>query len=265
MQALACPAVISEELAVKRQWHEGALADVARGLGPRIRGEHDVLVDHRGGVGGQFQLCLPQFPEIAHRGGRDRDGAIIAHVADLDPVVAVILDLKAERLGLEGHARILGDEHDRPLGGITQVKGGGDNAVVGGVHLHEDRPDPLGAGAVEVVADQRFIDDDTELAAVAQFRVQRTGALGVAFGDLLQRTVLEQRADRAVDPARAGAQLAGLRLKPIQLGENLDRNGDRVLVELKERLGVVNQYVGVQDVSLFHVHNCPRWDERSKP
>lgn len=79
----------------------------------------------------------------------------------------------------------------------------------------------------------------------------RTG--GIAFGDLLQRTVLEQGADGAVHPARAGAELAGLGLQPVEFGEHLHRDRHGVFVELEEGLGIVNQYVGVQDVSLFHV------------
>jgi hypothetical protein len=31
-----------------------------------------------------------------------------------------------------------------------------------------------------------------------------------------------------------------------------------VLIELEQGLGIVNQYVGVQDVSLFHITNCDR-------
>ena len=56
----------------------------------------------------------------------------------------------------------------------------------------------------------------------------------VAFGDLLQRTVLEQGADGAVHPARAGAELSGLRLEPVEFGKHLDGDRDRVLVELEE-------------------------------
>jgi hypothetical protein len=46
-----------------------------------------------------------------------------------------------------------------------------------------------------------------------------------------------------------------LGLQTIELGQDLDRHGDDVLIELEQGLGIVNQYVGVQDVSLFHVRN----------
>ena len=45
---------------------------------------------------------------------------------------------------------------------------------------------------------------------------------------------------------------AHLRLQAIQLGQHLDGDRHGVLIEFEEGLGIVNQYVGVQDVSLFH-------------
>ena len=100
--------------------------------------------------------------------------------------------------------------------------------------------------------------EDPEFAAVAQLGVQGAGLGGVAFGDLLERAVLEERADRPVHPACAGAELPGLSLEPIQLRQHFHRHGHGVFVELEEGLGIVNQYVGVQDVSLFHVLHVVR-------
>ena len=129
--------------------------------------------------------------------------------------------------------------------------------MVGRVHLHEHGPDALGADAVEMVADERLVDDDPELTAVAQLGMQGPGPVRVALGDVLQRTVLEEGADRAVHAPGAGPQLPRLRLQAIQLGQHLDGDRHGVLIEFEEGLGIVNQNVGVQDVSLFHV-NYPR-------
>ena len=130
--------------------------------------------------------------------------------------------------------------------------------MVGSVDLHEDGPDAFGLGAVEVVADQRLVDDDAEFAAIAELRMKGAGLRGIAFGDLLKRTVLEKTPDGAVNAARAGAELTLLRLETIEFGQDLDRHSHDVLIELEQGLGIVNQYVGVQDVSLFHITNCDR-------
>jgi hypothetical protein len=77
----------------------------------------------------------------------------------------------------------------------------------------------------------------------------------VSVDDVLQGAILEERPDGAVHPTRAGAELTLLGLQTIEFGQDLDRHGDDVLIELEQGLGIVNQYVGVQDVSLFHVLN----------
>ena len=58
--------------------------------------------------------------------------------------------------------------------------------------------------------------------------------------------------------ARAGAELTLLGLQTIELRQDFDGHGDDVLIELEQGLGIVNQYVGVQDVSLFHVLHVVR-------
>ena len=44
-----------------------------------------------------------------------------------------------------------------------------------------------------------------------------------------------------------------LGLQTIELRQDLDRHSDNVLIELEQGLGIVNEYVSVQDVSLFHI------------
>ena len=67
--------------------------------------------------------------------------------------------------------------------------------MVRGVDLHEHRTDAFGLGTIEVIADQRLVDDDAELAAVAELRVQGTWLRGITLGDFFQGTVLEKTAD----------------------------------------------------------------------
>ena len=133
------------------------------------------------------------------------------------------------------------------------------------VDLHEDSADPLGLRAVEVVADQRLVDDDAQFAAIAELGVQGARLRRVAFGDLLERTVLEKAPDGPIHATRAGAELTLLGLQTIEFGQDLDRHGDDVLIELEQGLGIVNQYVGVQDVSLFHVTHRDRIREMGNP
>jgi len=56
-----------------------------------------------------------------------------------------------------------------------------------------------------------------------------------------------------------------LGLQTIEFGQDLDRHGDDVLIELEQGLGVVNQYVGVQDVSLFHILESVRTPRLGNP
>jgi len=57
--------------------------------------------------------------------------------------------------------------------------------MVWGVDLHEHGADSFGLGSVEVVADERLIDDDAEFTAVAKLRVQGAGFRRVAINNLL--------------------------------------------------------------------------------
>jgi hypothetical protein len=137
--------------------------------------------------------------------------------------------------------------------------------VVGGVDLHEHRAQALGLGPAEVVADQRFVDDDAQFAAVTEVRMKDARLGGIAVDDVLEGAVLEERPDGTVHPSRAGAELTLLGLQTIELRQDLDRHGDDVLIELEQGLGIVNQYVGVQDVSLFHVLDSVRKPETGNP
>ena len=52
--------------------------------------------------------------------------------------------------------------------------------------------------------------------------------------------------------ARVLAQLGRFALEPVDLLDDLDRQQDVVIVELEQRIGVVQQNIGIKDVILFH-------------
>ena len=222
-------------------------------LAPGVRSEHHVFVDDQRGLFFDFHLNLRQFTEVSHGGGRDTDGAIVADVAGLNAVVAVVLHIHAKGLGLHRHAGVLGDEHDLSFGSVAQIKRRGDDPVVGCIDLHENGAEAFGFGAIKVIADEGLVDDDAEFAAIAQFGVKGARFTGIALGNFLQRSILKQTPDGAIDPSGAGAELALLSLETIQFGQDFDGHCDNMLVELEQGLWIVNQNVGVQDVSLFHV------------
>jgi len=88
--------------------------------------------------------------------------------------------------------------------------------------------------------------------------VQGAGLRGIAFGDFFQRTVLKETSNRTINSSRTGSELTLLGLQTIELRQDFDRHSDNVLIELEQGLGIVNEYVGVQDVSLFHISSRDR-------
>ena len=195
LEPFAGAAIGRHEFAIKPKGDEGAFADVASRLGPRVGREHHVLIQDQGGLFLYLNLDLAKFAEIAHGCGGHLDRAILPFVAGLDTVGAVILDVHPESLSLKGHAGVFSDKHHGSFRGVAQVKRRGDDAMVRGVDLHEHRTDTFGLGTIEVIADQRLVDDDAELAAVAELRVQGTWLRGITLGDFFQGTVLEKTAD----------------------------------------------------------------------
>jgi hypothetical protein len=82
--------------------------------------------------------------------------------------------------------------------------------------------------------------DDTEVPAVRE---------GNAFAQPARTTETVQLAG---DGAGILAEFSGLALKTVNLLDDLDRKEDIVLLELEQRIRVMEQDIGVKDVVLFH-------------
>ena len=133
------------------------------------------------------------------------------------------------RVGLDAQVDVLGDE-DRRVFRLRLLNAGGErqNPVVHRI-LGEDRL------AVAV-----FVERDLELAAVRQIHAGAQAALAAK--------AVEHPRNRA----RVAAQLGGFALEPVNLLDDLDGHEDIVFLEIDERVGVVEQDVGVENV-IFHV------------
>ena len=123
LQSLPGTTVCGEEFAVKSQRDKGPLADVPGWFGPSVRSQHHVFVDDEGRLGFNLYLDLGEFAEILHGSRGNVDGAIIPDIAGFDAIVAVVLYVHPEGLGLECHAGIFRYEYHGALGSIPQVQG----------------------------------------------------------------------------------------------------------------------------------------------
>ena len=167
-------------------------------------------------------------------------------LADVDvvhPVGAVVLRFKAERAGLEHDVEILGDEDSRTFLGIRHGARGGDDAVIRHGHIGEELLQQFKAGRVAdelpilAIEAGEWIEPDAKHAVVREFHA----ALHIVGGD-------ELFAESTVDFAGIGAARGALALKPIEFLEDFHRKPDDVVLELERRTGIVNQYVGIEDV-----------------
>ena len=148
-----------------------------------------------------------------------------------DALVLVRLRLHAERVGADAEVR---------------------------VHRHEDRR----RGAVRVADLEGGLEDRR----VHRLLVDRGRELGEARRDLdreraagLDRDAFRERAtlvaeivEEPYDMARVTAALRPLAFELVDLFDDVDRNDDVVVVEAKNRVGVMKQDVRVEDVVLLH-------------
>ena len=85
-----------------------------------------------------------------------------------------------------------------------------------------------------------FLKDDFQLAAVGQFHAFAQAALAAK--------AVEHPRNRA----RVLAELGGFALEPVNFLDDFDGNQDVVFREAEQRIGVVEEDVGVEDV-IFHL------------
>src|ERR1035437_9461061 len=152
-------------------------------------------------------------------------------VGDEHAVVLIILRHQTERVGLDAQIDVLGDQ-DRRVLRLRLLDAGGErkNAVVHRI-LGEDR------FAVGV-----FVERDFELPAVWQLHARAQAAFAAK--------AVEHPRNRA----RIAAQLGGLALEAVNLLDDLDGHEDIVFLKIDERIRVVEQNIGIQNI-IFHESN----------
>ena len=171
---------------------------------------------------------------------RDRLVAIVIGGGLGDLVVEVVLRLQAHRAGLELHVDILGDEDGRRRKGLLDKERAGDDAIVLLGEIGQHGAQPLHGRRRPIVLDEIAVDNDGQRAAVGQLHTLVHGA-----------GVRQELLEDAVHPAGIAAALGGLlAFYRIELLENLDRNGQVIVLELEDRLRIVQQNVRVQNVGL---------------
>ena len=156
-----------------------------------------------------------------------------------DTVVLVILGQQPERVGLDAQVDVLADQDGLALGlGLLDAEGQRKDAVIHRVRV-EDRVAVPGGGAL--------LEDDAEVPAVGQ---------DDAFA---QPARAAEAVQHAGDGAGILAEFGGLPLKAVNFLDDLDRQEDIVVLELEQRIGVMEQDIGVKDVILFHERMTCDW------
>jgi hypothetical protein len=137
-----------------------------------------------------------------------------------------------ERVGLDAQVDVFADQDGLAFGlRLLDAKGQGQNAVVHRVRA-EHRMAVPGGGAL--------LKDDTEVSAVGE-------------GNALAQPARTPKAvQQAGDRPGILAQFGGLALEVVNLLDDLDRQEDVVILELEQRIGVVEQDNGIKNVILLH-------------
>ena len=150
-------------------------------------------------------------------------------VFDEHAVGLVILRLQAERVRFDAKIDVLGDEN-RPLFRVRFLHGNGQRNDAA-VHI------VVAAGEVAVLV---FVpENDAQPASVRQ-------------GDAFAQTAFgAQTVERARNGAGVRAALGGFAFEPVNFLDDLDGNQEVVLLKIEDRVRVVQENVGVENV-IFH-------------
>ena len=146
------------------------------------------------------------------------------------------MGFEADGAGLERDVDILCHEDGRGLAGVAHIERGGDDPVVFFPEVRQNGAEGLHRGQVALgrVGDVG-VDDDGKRASAGEFDalVHRAG-------------VREKLREDAVHPAGIAASLGGLlRFYGVEFLQNFDWYRQVVILELEDRLGVVEEDVGV--------------------
>ena len=177
--------------------------------------------------------------DLVNRDGNLAVGVLVVGLGNL--VVKIVLRFEADRAGFKRHVHVFRDEDGRRRVALLHEERGGDDAVV---LLRE-----IGEHRAQLLHERRIlhgrighvrIDDHRKRASVFELHALVHGArVGQQFGK------------DAVDPTGVAASFGGLLgLDGVELFQNLDRDGQVVVLEFEYRLRVVEEDVGVQDEGL---------------
>ena len=211
-----------------------------------IRAKEDILVEVQfGGIVG-IDLVDALGAEALQLVERDGDFLVTCLVVELgNLVVEIVLRLEPDRPGLELHVHVLGDKDRGRRELLLHKEGRRDDAVVLLGEVGQDRLQPVHGGRPPAWLREVGIDDDRERAAIRQLHT-------LMHGPRVGQQLLENPVDATgVAPALRGL----LTLDGIKLFENLDRDGQVVLLELVDRLGIVKEDVRVQNEGLYFRRN----------
>ena len=143
------------------------------------------------------------------------------------------------------HVNVFSDENGRRLILLLDKERGGDDAIIFFGKIGQNRAKPFHRGGASRGISEVGIDDNRERAAVREFDALVHGA-GVRQ-ELLQD---------AVDAAGVTAALGGLfAFDRIEFLENLDGNGEVVVLEFINRLRVVKEDIRVEHEGLHFDRN----------
>ena len=150
-------------------------------------------------------------------------------ILDMDVVGLVVLGLESHRVRLDPEIDVLGDQDGRRPGiGLLDVARQGDETVVHGGAVHRD-------GRSAVLA----VEENAEPAP----RGQRN--------PFTQAALAAERVEQPRDRPCVLAAVAGFPLEAVDLLDDFDGNEDAVILKAEERVRVVEQDVGVEDVVFY--------------
>jgi hypothetical protein len=148
---------------------------------------------------------------------------------DVDALREVVLRRQAERVGADAQVHVLGDEDRRHAPrAVADVERHGEDVVVGDLARAQ--------GLGQLAARER----DGDAAARGQAHA------------IVEVALLAQGVEQAGDGAGVATALVQLLLEGVDLLDDRDRDVDVVLLELEERLGIVQQDIRIEDEVLEH-------------
>src|SRR5207249_6499855 len=153
-------------------------------------------------------------------------------VFDEHPVVFIVLGQQAEGVGLDAQVDVFADQDGLAFGlFLLNAESQGEDAVIHGIGAEYGVAVFGGLAGLEYNAQSSAIGQSDALAQAAR---------------------AAQAIERARDTARVLAQLSGFAFEAINFLNDLDRQQNIILLEREQRVGIVEEDIGIKDVIFFH-------------